>query len=327
MAFNEIPPVETSDKFLDFAFKKATKVADELRDAIKDKPFFKSRKIEIAKLETVEKVLIKHFDGIVTSFPNFENLTEFYEELLKLHLDIKELKTALGSISWAKTKVRTFTREHIRKLSGADSPATMNVIRRSYYGRISSILKQIKPFLVFLETTRRILKSFPNIKSGIFTVAIAGFPNVGKSTLLSKLTPAKPAIDSYAFTTKTLNLGYYKSTLYKIQFIDTPGTLDRKEKMNEVEMQANLAIKYVANLICYVFDLTETSSSIDNQLKLLKNLKDFDKPILCYLSKTDILDKQIVDDFKNKFKTKKIPLYNSKEELIKNIEVFAKKAN
>ncbi len=325
MAFDEIPPVETSDKFLDFAFAKANKVAENLRDSIKDKPFYKSRKIEIAKLETVEKVLCKHFDRIIAKFPNFENLTEFYEELLRTYLDIKELKTALGSISWAKTKVRTFTREHVRKLSGAESPATMNVVRRSYYGRISSILKQIKKFLIYLEETRRILKSFPSIKDNIFTVAIAGFPNVGKSTLLSKLTPAKPEINSYAFTTKKLNLGYAKYDLFKIQYVDTPGTLARN-KMNEIEMQADLAIKYVASMICYVFDLTESDYSLKEQMKLLKNLKDFDKPILCYLSKTDILDKKIIEDFKKEFSKKKIPLFEDKDELEKEIKKIAKES-
>ncbi|MGE0792714.1 MAG: GTPase [Candidatus Woesearchaeota archaeon] len=325
MSFQNIPPVETSDKFLDFAFSKANKTADMMRETVKDVPKYKSKKIEMAKIETVEEVLTKHFDRITTSFPNFENLTEFYETLLKTYLDIKELKTALGSVAWASTKVKQFSREYLKRMSGAQSSFDMNKLRRSYYGRISSVLKQIKKFLVFLENTRRILKTFPTIKTDIFTVAISGFPNVGKSTLLSKLTPAKPEIDTYAFTTKTLNLGYAKYDLFKIQYIDTPGTLDRKDKQNEIEMQANLAIKYVANMICYVFDLTETSATLKDQLKLLKKLKDFDKPIICYLSKTDLIAKDILENFEKEFENKKIPLCTSQKELEKTIISFVKK--
>jgi len=38
------------------------------------------------------------------------------------------------------------------------------------------------------------MKGFPSIKTNLPTIAIAGFPNVGKTTLLSKITDAKPKI-------------------------------------------------------------------------------------------------------------------------------------
>jgi nucleolar GTP-binding protein len=323
MSFHDIPPVETSDKFLDFAFSKANKTAEALRDSIKDVPKYKSKKIEIAKIETIEGVLTKHFERITKSFPSFENLGEFYEELLRTYVDIGEIKTALGAVAWANTKVRQFSREHLKRLSGAQRSFDMNNLRRSYYGRISSVLKQVKKKLELLEQTRKILKSFPTIKSGLFTVAIAGFPNVGKSTLLSKLTPAKPEIDSYAFTTKTLNVGYCNKGLLKIQYIDTPGTLSRG-KMNDIEVQAHLAIKYVSNIICYIFDLTEESAEIEDQIKLLNSLKEFDKPIICFMSKVDLVSKEDIEKFEKKFKTKKIPLFSDIEELEKEIQKLGK---
>jgi nucleolar GTP-binding protein len=146
------------------------------------------------------------------------------------------------------------------------------------------------------------MADFPVIKTDLFSVCIAGFPNVGKTTLLSKLTVSKPDIQAYAFTTKQLNLGYAEMQGQKIQFIDTPGTLARPEKMNNIEKQAYLAIKYVADLVLYIFDITEPYP-LEDQKKLLENLKEFRKPIILYLSKTDILEQDLINKFRQDFKT------------------------
>lgn len=324
MAFQDIPKIETSDKYLDFAFSKATSDADNMRKSISEKPTDKSRKIEIAKLDTISKTLDKHMTLIIKSFPSFDSLTEFYQELLVAYINVDDVKKALGSIGWAQAKVKTFTRENKQRLMRTTKPNEMNAIRRSYYGRISSIMKQMKKYLELLERTRKTLRKFPTVKSDMFTVSIAGFPNVGKSTLLGQLTPAKPEINDYAFTTKTLNLGYASYGIHKSQFIDTPGTLARKDKMNEVEMHAYLAIKYIANIIVYVFDLSEAAYTVDDQKKLLEQLKYFDKPIVCYLSKTDIIPRKVVSAFVKEFDNKRIPLYTSKEELNKVIPKMMK---
>ena len=71
--------------------------------------------------------------------------------------------------------------------------------------------------------------------------------------------------------------------------------------MNSIEKQAYLAIKLLAEKIIYIFDLTE-QYPIESQLKLYKSLKKLGKPVVCYLSKTDIIDKEIVDKFLNEHK-------------------------
>ena len=140
------------------------------------------------------------------------------------------------------------------------------------------------------------MKDFPTIKTSLNTVALTGFPNVGKSTLLKKLTGAQPKVAAYAFTTKNLNLGYSVIGDQRIQFVDTPGTLNRYNKMNPVEKKAYLVMKYIADIIVFIFDLTETYP-IDEQTKLFREIQAFDKPIIVYLSKTDILDGDVVGEF------------------------------
>lgn len=130
-------------------------------------------------------------------------------------------------------------------------------MQKEAIGRISSTIKKIKKELLFLEQARRVMKDFPTIKTKLTTIAIAGFPNVGKSTLLSQLTTARPQIANYAFTTTIINIGYTTINHNKLQFVDTPGTLNRIDKMNTVELQAHIALRYAAEHIIYVFDLTE----------------------------------------------------------------------
>ena len=69
--------------------------------------------------------------------------------------------------------------------------------------------------------------------------------------------------------------------------------------MNNIETIAYLAIKCCAHMIINVYDLTDTYP-LKNQKKLFSSLKEIDKPIELYISKTDILDKKIVSDFAKK---------------------------
>src|SRR4030042_6532183 len=162
-------------------------------------------------------------------------------------------------------------------------------------------MKQIKQELEILEISRKIIREYPTIKTDIFTVAIFGFPNVGKSTLLSKLSTSKPEIAAYPFTTKGINIGYAKQGSKKIQLLDTPGSLNRFDKMNNIEKQAHLALKHVANAVVYIFDLTEPYP-LEDQEKLYQNLKKMEKPVVVYLSKADTLEGDVVENFKKKTK-------------------------
>jgi nucleolar GTP-binding protein len=293
MSFQSIKRIEKAQTYLDIAIRKALKSKSSSHQRLDLK---KAKQLNMQIIGVINDVLSSKLDEIVKDFPALDNFTEFYAELLKVTLDRDELKKSLGSVNWAKKKINELAREHKSKSGVAASFERLDKTRSAFIGRISSVMKQIDKYLIILENARFVMADYPVIKPDLFTVCIVGFPNVGKTTLLSKLTVSKPDIQAYAFTTKQLNLGYAEMHSQKVQFIDTPGTLARPDKMNNIEKQAYLAIKYCADLIIYIFDLTEPYP-LEDQKKLLELMKQFRKPIIVYLSKTDLLEQDAIKIF------------------------------
>jgi nucleolar GTP-binding protein len=130
------------------------------------------------------------------------------------------------------------------------------------------------------------------VEADVPTVVVAGFPNVGKSNLVTVLSSATPEIAPYPFTTKGIIVGHIDDEWRKYQIIDTPGLLDRDlSERNDIEMQAILALKYLTHVMLVVLDPSETCGyDMEKQLKLLTSLqKGFEGvPIIVAESKCDV---------------------------------------
>jgi nucleolar GTP-binding protein len=301
MSFVTIGKIESHEWYFDYAMRQAKKKSQEMRSELSHLEFdLMVKRLEAAQCDTIKSSLQKHLTLIIKSFPSLDDLTEFYSHLVKLTLEYDDLKKALSGVAWSNRKISEFTAEYVRKINGSWSIKDTSAHKKAFLGRIGSVMKQLGENLKYLEHARVVMYDYPSIKANIFTIAIAGFPNVGKSTILSKITPAKPEIADYAFTTTKLNIGYAMLGHEKAQVIDTPGTLNRVEKMNVVEQQAYLAMRYVADMIVFVFDLTG-EYPIRTQEELLDHVKKHNKPIVFYLSKTDILPKNVVDEFIDRY--------------------------
>ena len=302
MNFQDLEAIEDYQFYLDLASNKAKKTADKIRGKkLRMEPMHKSKLIETTRIDSVRNVLIDRLKQILSSYPNIDELPEFYISLVRCTLDYAKLKKSLGAMKWAVKKINSLYKDHLERIRRTKDLKKINVYRRQFYGRVSSVLKQIKKELAYLEHSRRVMKNFPTIKTKLKTIAIAGFPNVGKTTLMYKLTGSKPEIKSYAFTTKGVNVSYLNTKGEKLQLLDTPGTLNRFAKMNNIERIAWLAMQLLAEKIIYVFDLTEPYP-IEAQIKLYKKVKEMKKPVIAYVSKTDIINKDYIEEFAEEHK-------------------------
>ncbi len=301
MAFSEMITVESPQFYLDLAFRTASKRAELLRNkTLTGDRLQIVRQVILLKIETIHNSLSNRLFKILKTFPQFDTLPPFYQELVRASLDYAELKQSLGAVNWANNKINAFTRAYKDTIIRTQEYKRFDMHYKAYLGRVSSVMKQIGDNLEFLKEARKILVQFPNIKTSLPTVTIFGFPNVGKTTLLYRLTGSKPDIQPYAFTTKTINIAYLMENEKKIQLLDTPGTLNRFNKMNDIEKQAYIALKYCTNAIVYVFDLT-VPYPLDDQVALLRNIQELKIPIVVYLAKSDIVAKKQVEDFSKKY--------------------------
>ncbi|MDK2854429.1 MAG: nucleolar GTP-binding protein, partial [Thermococcaceae archaeon] len=255
---------------------------------------------------------------ILDRTPGVSTLPPFYQELLDTLVDRRTFHKALASINWGIKTVRTLEERYVEKIRYSRDPEEIARLRREFYGRVASVIKDIADNLEYLNKARDVLKDMPVIDLSLPTIVIAGHPNVGKSTLLRKLTNAKPEVASYPFTTKGINVGQFEEHWMKYQVIDTPGLLDRPlSERNEIEKQAILALKHLGKLIIYIFDPSEYCGfPVEEQMHLFEEIyKEFGEfPFIVVLNKIDIADEEKIKKIEEFLRAKGIePLKISAE--------------
>jgi len=301
MNFQKIQPIPNAKQMLDVAFRQAIEKATHKKFKGERLQIYKQQ--EVMKLDLIKEYLIARLEQIVNTFPHTEELPQFYQKLMNLTIDVPAYKKSLGALTWALGKMRGLHRNYVQGIRQTKEWDRVKEFTHEFYGRISSFLKQVKVNLEYLEECRKVMKNnYPDIKE-LPTVCLYGFPNVGKTTLLNKLTGTRAEVAAYAFTTKSINAGYLKiGEKRTIQILDVPGTLAREEKYNNIELQADLVLEELANLIVFVFDLTESSGySLEKQEQLLKRLQKKEKKVIIYVSKRDMLDEEQLKGFHHKY--------------------------
>ncbi|CAG2117705.1 unnamed protein product [Medioppia subpectinata] len=162
---------------------------------------------------------------------------------------------------------------------------------------MATIMKRQNQNLLYLEQVRQHLSRLPSIDPNTRTLLICGFPNVGKSSFINKITRADVDVQPYAFTTKSLFVGHTDYKYLRWQVIDTPGILDHSlEERNTIEMQSITALAHLRSCILYFMDLSEQCGhTIEDQFALFNNIKPLfaNKPLVVVVNKIDIMK---VDD-------------------------------
>ena len=133
-------------------------------------------------------------------------------------------------------------------------------------------------------------------------VGLVGFPNAGKSTLLSVLTSAKPKIADYEFTTLKPNLGIVKYRDFRsFVMADIPGII---EGAAEGKGLGHYFLRHIERNSILLFLIPADSKDISKEYEILLNeLKRYnpellDKNRLVAISKSDMLDEELMDEMR-----------------------------
>lgn len=133
-------------------------------------------------------------------------------------------------------------------------------------------------------------------------VGLVGFPNAGKSTLLSVVSAAKPEIANYAFTTLVPNLGIVSYRDHQ-SFImaDIPGIIEGAAEGKGLGIRF---LRHIERNSILLFLIPADSKDICKEYKILINeLKKYnpellDKDRILAISKSDMLDQELTDEIK-----------------------------
>jgi nucleolar GTP-binding protein len=275
--FEKLKTVPTAEELLDRSLRRAAKKMREKQN--KDR----------ANEEFVRAVAASLHDRlvqIIRDFPVIEELPPFYQDMVAILFGINRYKKAMGAVGWAAWNTRLLGSRLGKEIRKAPDTAA---VRKQAVARISSMLHQIDDQLHFLNEARNILRKLPEIRDE-FTVVVAGYPNVGKSSFIRRVSTAEPEIAEYPFTTKGIILGHRREKRSSTQFLDTPGLLSRPmEERNPIEQQAINALMHVADVILFLLDPSGSCGyPLAEQKQLLAEVEGMAPvPVLAVVNKKD----------------------------------------
>src|SRR3984957_681558 len=149
---------------------------------------------------------------------------------------------------------------------------------------------------------------------------LVGYPNVGKSTLISRLSAAKPKIANYAFTTLEPNLGVVQVGDYphteSFTVADLPGLIEGAHLGHGLGIQF---LKHIerTSVIVHLVDVSDSSDRPDpvaDYKVITEELKSFDpalaaKPTILVAAKADVADPDKLKKLAAMAKRRKLPFY------------------
>ncbi|CAG8518730.1 5263_t:CDS:10 [Ambispora leptoticha] len=295
--FKRIQPVPAANDFLDIVLSRTQRKTPTVIH--KSYKIGRIRQFYMRKVKFTQDTFEEKLKAMLEEFPKLDDIHPFYADLMNVLYDKDHYKLALGQINTARHLIDQVAKEYVRLLKFGDSLYRCKQLKKAALGRMATIMKRQKDSLAYLEQVRQHLSRLPSIDPNTRTLLVCGYPNVGKSSFMNKVTRADVDVQPYAFTTKSLFVGHMDYKYLRWQVIDTPGILDHPlEQMNTIEMQSVTALAHLRACILFFMDLSEHCGySVEDQIndfyqiKLYHNIKPLftNKPTFIVINKIDIV--------------------------------------
>jgi len=275
--FERIKTVPTADEILDRSLRRAAKKMREKRNKDRANEEF---------VRAISSAVHDRLVQVIQEIPEIDDLPPFYRDMVEILFGIDRFRKSLGAVGWAAKQTRILGSQLAREVRWAEET---RIVRKQAVARIASVVHQIDEHLLFLNEARNVLRKLPDIHDE-YTIVVAGYPNVGKSSFIRRVSTAEPEIAKYPFTTREIVLGHRKMGRRSIQFIDTPGLLLRpQEERNAIERQAMSALMNVADLVLFILDPSEYCGyPLSDQMNLLEEIRSLVQvPVIVAVNKAD----------------------------------------
>uniref|UniRef100_A0A2K5HIG0 Nucleolar GTP-binding protein 1 n=1 Tax=Colobus angolensis palliatus TaxID=336983 RepID=A0A2K5HIG0_COLAP len=288
--FKKITVVPSAKDFIDLTLSKTQRKTPTVIH--KHYQIHRIRHFYMRKVKFTQQNYHDRLSQILTDFPKLDDIHPFYADLMNILYDKDHYKLALGQINIAKNIVDNVAKDYVRLMKYGDSLYRCKQLKRAALGRMCTVIKRQKQSLEYLEQVRQHLSRLPTIDPNTRTLLLCGYPNVGKSSFINKVTRADVDVQPYAFTTKSLFVGHMDYKYLRWQVVDTPGILDHPlEDRNTIEMQAITALAHLRAAVLYVMDLSEQCGhGLKEQLELFQNIRPLfvNKPLIVVANKCDV---------------------------------------
>ena len=285
MHFEDLPTTPRSEELVDKAFSRAARAGRAKS----------GKEAQESMLQTAANILSDNLGNVVTSWPDFDLVDHFYYELADATLadtdvgGIDRLRQHLSEVMWASRRTDEIKGEYHGRIRNSDTD-TARKFRKQAFARLADITEQVEDDLLAIGAARDALKTLPDIRADDPAIVVAGYPNVGKSSFVNRVTNAKNETAAYPYTTTNLDVGHLERDHIRYQLVDTPGLLDRPaEDRNAIESQAVSALTHLADAVLFVIDASgECGYPLDDQLELLGDVEStFEAPVLVVCNKAD----------------------------------------
>jgi nucleolar GTP-binding protein len=244
-------------------------------------------------VQTAADVIFNQFTDLVNAWPSLDQSPQFDVAMIDACVGCDDYRHHLSMLQWGAERINSIAAQNSKKIVRTARTELMHDARKEAYGRISSILRQVGPSLLWLSEARETLKKLPAISTALPCIVVCGAPNVGKSAFISALSSGNMEVNHYPFTTKQIHVGHFFHRRLQHQLVDTPGLLDRPMiKRNAIEKQAIAALENIGSLVLFLLDESEhCGTPMEEQMNLLEEIKGLlpETDLLVVTSKADLL--------------------------------------